>query len=1061
METEEKKIVDSPAEEEVMQPSGDEQITPGSDADAPAEEAEATDGGGEKKRGKFAAFLNKITKSPYFYLVGAFFLPVLLMLGAHAAASFYPFGNQSILSLDFQAQYIYYFEQIRRLLTEGGSWLYTWSRTLGGEFMGYVAYYMGSPFNVIVALFPDEQIAIAASAVVLSKIGAAGVTMGLYLHKTRGTRELKTLIFSSMYALCGYVAIQQYNPMWLDAVVWLPMLIWGIEKLVKDRKPILYIVSLTLIITANYYIGYMCCIFTAIYFLAYYFLVRPELLEQYRNNKSGIKKFFSLAGTRAFLRMAGATLTTLFLSSFMLICAYYSLSFGKVGFSNPSFAFTFRFDFLDVFVKMLVGSHDTVRENGLPVVYSGMFALILIPVFFMSKEISARKKVFAGALIGVLIVSFLLNPVDLVWHGFSSPNWLNYRYSFMFSFVVVTAACDAFINMDKSKYGRFALSSVVTLIIVCIVQKLGYEFKQNTRTVELDDMLCIGLSVLFVLIYLGVMYFVLKTKDGAEKSHGTATLILALIVSIELFANSIISVAFVQKDVGVVRYNNYPASATSTVERYDSYNGSVERLRAIARLVMQNDKSFYRMEANIYRARGGVNEQMAVGYNGIASSTSTLNKETIRFLAKLGYASTSHWTKYLGGTPVSDALLGIKYVLSTDRPTEANGATLPQNNKHSFDSNFFVKSYEVDEPSHITPAGYKLFAMQNTKALPIAYGVSSSIKDFESVFTMSTYYAAPDLQNRMINAMLSETLGDVNVWKPLRMRYSSNNASVSSTPITYNWDGLNHTSEYFVVNSTGDGASITFTVTAVTDGIVYFHFPAANFAKTAKVYVNNKFLTDYFGEETSCTMELGKFNAGDTINVEVVLNNDKIYISHSSTSFFWYIDYEAATKAFDYLEASSIYVEDYGNDFIKGTIDLPAGQTTIFTTIPYDSGWNVYVDGEKVETYKVFDALMAFDASEGFHEIEMRYFPKIYKIGLLTTAIGVAALVVIVLFCLNKKFKAKVLALLPKRKYEPTDGEVEEAVTAAELPAEETPAEDEDAAPPEDPAEEEKPSTEE
>ena len=423
----------------------------------------------EKKRGKVASFFSGIVKSPYFYLVGAFFLPVLLMLGAHAAASYYPFGNQSILSLDFQAQYIYYFEQIRRLLTEGGSWLYTWSRTLGGEFMGYVAYYMGSPFNVIVALFPDSAIAMAASVIVLVKMGTAGVTMGLYLHKTRGTRELKTLIFSSMYALCGYVAIQQYNPMWLDAVVWLPLLIWGIEKLVSERRPILYIVSLTLIVTANYYIGYMCCIFTALYFIGYYFLKRPEIIGQYKCNKSGIKKFFSLAGTRTFLRMAGATATAMFMSSFMLICAYYSLSFGKVGFTNPSFAFTFRFDFLDVFVKMLVGSHDTVRENGLPVVYSGLFALILLPLFFMSKKIETRRKVFAGYLIGVLLLSFLINPVDLAWHGFSTPNWLNYRYSFMFSFVIVVIACDAFMSLDKEKFGRFAASSTFTLVLVCIV----------------------------------------------------------------------------------------------------------------------------------------------------------------------------------------------------------------------------------------------------------------------------------------------------------------------------------------------------------------------------------------------------------------------------------------------------------------------------------------------------------------------------------------------------------------------------------------------------------------
>ena len=1043
MDTENEKIVDTEEEKTVQTPA---EVTD-----------ENTEEENEKKRGKVASFFRGIAKSPYFYLVGAFFLPVLLMLGAHAAASFYPFGNQSILSLDFQAQYIYYFEQIRRLLTEGGSWLYTWSRTLGGEFMGYVAYYMGSPFNALVALFPENHIAMAASVVVLAKIGTAGVTMGYYLHKTRGTRELKTLIFAAMYALCGYVAIQQYNPMWLDAVVWLPLLIYGIERLVKDRRPILYIVSLMLIVTANYYIGYMCCIFTAIYFIGYYFYKRPELLEQCKCNKSGIKKFFSLAGTRTFLRMAGATVVSMMISSFMLICAYYSLTFGKVGFSNPSFAFNLRFDFLDVFVKMLVGSHDTVRDNGLPIVYSGMLSLILLPIFFTSKEITARRKVFAGYLMGMLIASFIINPVDLAWHGFSTPNWLNYRYSFMFSFVVIVAACDAFMKMDKSKYGRFAASSAITLIIVCIVQKLGYEFKQNAKTVQLDDLLCIGLSVVFVFVYLGVMYFVLKASDGEEsgKTRGTAILVLALVVSIELFANSLISVAKVQSDVGVVRYNNYPASSTSSVERYDSYNGSVERLRVIARQVQANDKSLYRMESTVYRQRGGVNEQMAAGFNGISSSTSTLNKATIRLLAKLGYASTSHWTKYLGGTPVSDALLGIKYVISSDRPTEANGGTIAQNNKHSFDSNFYVKVYETDEPSHVTPAGYKLFAMQNTKALPLAYGVSSSIKDIENVYSMGAYYAAPDLQNRIINAMLSETLGDVNVWKSLRMKYSTEDASVSSAPITYNSDGTSHTSEYIVVNSIGDDASITFETTAVADGIVYMHMPSVYFGKTAKIYVNDRFLCDYFTEESTCVVEIGKYKAGDAIKVKVLLNNDKLYISHVSTSYFWYIDYAAATKAFDYLEASSLYIEDFGNDFVKGTIDLPAGQTTIFTTIPYDAGWNIYVDGVKVDYYEVLDALIAFDASEGFHEIELRYFPRLYKVGIATTAIGIALFVLIVLFCTNKKFREKATSLLPKPKYEKdVDGDGEEEPAADQPPADEN----EDAEPP---APEKTPKTEE
>jgi len=91
-----------------------------------------------------------------YYLIASFFIPFAIMLGVYACMGTHPFGNNSVLTLDLQAQYVYYYEAIRRLLTEGGSWLYSWQRTLGGEFMGIVAYYMASPFNLILLLFPPD-----------------------------------------------------------------------------------------------------------------------------------------------------------------------------------------------------------------------------------------------------------------------------------------------------------------------------------------------------------------------------------------------------------------------------------------------------------------------------------------------------------------------------------------------------------------------------------------------------------------------------------------------------------------------------------------------------------------------------------------------------------------------------------------------------------------------------------------------------------------------------------------------------------------------------------------
>ena len=101
----------------------------------------------EKEHNEFkriARALSKLTTSEYIYLSAAFLLPFTIMLGIYACMQIQPFGNNSVLMLDLQAQYIYYYEEIRSLLTEGGSFLYSWKRPLGGEFMGIVAYYGAS-----------------------------------------------------------------------------------------------------------------------------------------------------------------------------------------------------------------------------------------------------------------------------------------------------------------------------------------------------------------------------------------------------------------------------------------------------------------------------------------------------------------------------------------------------------------------------------------------------------------------------------------------------------------------------------------------------------------------------------------------------------------------------------------------------------------------------------------------------------------------------------------------------------------------------------------------------
>ena len=104
-------------------------------------------------------------------------------------------------------------------------------------------------------------------------------------------------------------------------------------------------------------------------------------------------------------------------------------------------------------------------------------------------------------------------------------------------------------------------------------------------------------------------------------------------------------------------------------------------------------------------------------------------------------------------------------------------------------------------------------------------------------------------------------------------------------------------------------------------------------------------------------------------------------------------------------------VEEHSNTMIKGTINLPKGQELILTTIPYDEGWNCYVDGKKVEATRALGSLLAIESTEGEHEIELRYMPKCYVIGFVVSGVGIVSFAAIIVYTVMKKRRDEKAAL--------------------------------------------------
>ena len=627
------------------------------------------------------------------YLLVCFFLPALLMWLIYIAMKAYPFGEESVLVLDLNGQYIYYFEALRDLFHGEGSILYSFGRALGGEFLGIFAYYLASPFSFIVALFPKENITEALLVMFLLKTGLCGLNFGIYLDATRKRNPVAAVMFSTMYALCAYAVVQQHNTMWIDNVLFLPLILLGIEQMIKYGRYKLFVITLSLAVFSNYYIGYMTCIFVAVYFFYYYFSRTPE-----ERNPLGVSSHF----LKSFGRIALFSVITVCIASVIILPAYYSLTFGKTEFSNPSFALTQKFEFLDAVTKMYFGSYDTVRPEGLPFLYCGTLTFLLLPLYFFAPHIRTREKIATGLLIMFFIFTFTGSTFDLVWHGFQRPNWLNYRQSFMLCFVFVLMAFKAYEALKEIGYRPVVISGGCIALLLLFLQKMDYK--------NVDDFVCVWASLLFIAVLLCVLRAVTwKDVDIAQ----TGSLVLAIAVSLEAFCGGLANLTSLDADV--------------VFSSRTSYRSFIDRVQPIVDEVKEMDDSFYRMEKTIHRK---TNDNLALGMRGLSNSTSTLNAKIIEFLKKAGLSSKSHWSKYGGSTPVVDAIMGIKYLIA-----EKDEQVSPLYRE--------VLNYEDD-----------LVAYENPYALSIAFGVNEALDEFE--FGNALYTSPSERLNYMITAMLGE-----------------------------------------------------------------------------------------------------------------------------------------------------------------------------------------------------------------------------------------------------------------------------------------------------------------
>jgi len=874
-----------------------------------------------------------------------FLLPAFMMTLVYLCLTVWPVGETAVLVLDLNAQYVYYFEKLRNILVSGDSILYSFERALGGEFMGIFAYYLSSPLSVLVALLPKTWMTESMFLLMVIKTGLCGTTFGYYLIKTRRSRPVWTVLFSAMYAMCSYVVVMQHNIMWIDNVILFPLILYGMDMLIREGRFRLYVGTLALAILSNFYIGYMTCFFIAVYFFIRY----ASMTLEERGSAVCIRHF-----TKSLGKILLFSLLAVMIAAIIILPVYYSLSFGKLEFSEPDYAPEQLFNFLKLLTKTYFGSYDNVRPSGMPFLYCGTLVILLLPLYFAASGIRLCHKVGSLITVSVLVAGFNFNVLDIIWHGFQRPNWLNARFAYMFVFMVLLMAYDSFTHLRETGVKKILPCGIGAAGLLLLMQVQDYTNVKDFLTVWAGIFFICGLTVL--------VPYALRDKDPDDvQLYSNPELLLVMFIVFELICNGVAMVYSLDADVSYTKRSSY----RDFVDKYSAASEQMDMLDDAA----YGEDSFYRAEKLDHRKK---NDNFAVDINGLSNSTSTLNAKSIAFLQRMGLSARSHWSMYYGGNPVTNSILGLRYVMTED-PAEG----------------YMADMYTL---AGTTEDGIEIW--ENPYNLGIAFAVSDELlkyaeydeeddKELEenglpyirALYENAEEYKTPfEMMNRMLSAMVGR---EVEVFTTV----DATQSDISGVSRTF-------TTGHNGFKKTGDGTgSVKFTLEIEEALPVYFYFPST-YPRDATVKLDKSIIGTFFEDNSFCVQELGILENGDhTFTLE--LKEDNLYLA-SSCRFFWYFREDVYKQVMEELLSGSLEAYSTQDDRITGTITVTEGMNTVFTSIPYDEGWKVYVDGTETETVCLMDTMLGFAASEGDHTVELRYEPACVKYGLILSMIGLA-----------------------------------------------------------------------
>ena len=355
------------------------------------------------------------------------------------------------------------------------------------------------------------------------------------------------------------------------------------------------------------------------------------------------------------------------------------------------------------------------------------------------------------------------------------------------------------------------------------------------------------------------------------------------------------------------------------------------------------DDKFYRVDGNYYFS---YLDGMICGTSGITSSLSTNDGNFYRSMYDYGFSLTyTTISNEINKLPIMDSIMGVKYFYSKDKIEEPI---------YNYKKSIFTKKYNYVYKEW---RDKEVFLYENPYALDLGLLVD---KDYYDIYENSNF----DNNYEYLNALMKSLTGNnKDILKPYQGEYLGNN-------------------EYrFTIDN--DSPYLYFS---------YDYKISINWTSYESIYINNQYVTTGNSDDVGIMKVPNKYN-GEDIIVRIGYDNYSSQNTVVDSLIMYYFDLDQFKEDIEILKNKEIDIIKIEKNVVEAKYNSNE-DSIVFMSIPYDTGWRVYVDNKKVKYFNMGHGFMGIEVPKGSHTIKMKFYPNNLFLGIFITLISMSCLII-------------------------------------------------------------------